>query len=90
MGKRWAFLVLALVAILPISDAAAPSWEEWQGVAGVFDLGGPRADGSLVVAGSAALYTLTPDAVLAPFARGPGGYRDDPGADSWTKSMLQV
>ena len=83
MGKRWAFLVLALVAFLPISVAAAPAWEEWQAVAGVFDLGGPRADGSLVVAGSAALYTLTPDAVLAPFSRGPGGYRDDPGAEAY-------
>jgi hypothetical protein len=83
MGKRWAFLVLALLALLPISGAAAPAWEQWQAVHGVFDLGGPRADGSLVVAGSAALYIVTADGVLSPFARGPGGYRDDPGTEAY-------
>lgn len=83
MRKRWAFLVLALLAFLPVSGAAAPNWERWQAVQGVFDLGGPRADGSLVVAGSAALYALAPDGVLSPFARGPGGYRDDPGTEAY-------
>jgi len=63
--------------------AAAPAWEQWKSVQGVFDLGGPRADGSLVVAGSAALYTLTPAGDLTPFARGPGGYREDPSAEAY-------
>ncbi len=65
------------------ASAAEPVWEQWQAVPGVFDLGGPRADGSLLVAGSAALYTLTPGGTLSPFARGVGGYRDDPGAEAY-------
>ena len=81
---RWAALPLALVALLPISGAAAgPAWESRQPVPGVFDLGGPRSNGSLLVAGSAALYTLTQAGDLEPFARGPGGYRDDPGAEAY-------
>ena len=84
MPKRGAFLLLALVAFLPVSTAAAaPAWEQWRQVHGVFDVGGPRADGSLIVAGSAALSTLTPDGAVAPFARGPGGYRDDPGLEAY-------
>ena len=70
--------------MLPISGAAAgPAWEQWQSVSGVFDLGGPRTDGSLLVAGSAALYTLNPAGDLQPFARGGGGYRDDPTAEAY-------
>jgi hypothetical protein len=71
------------LALWPVNVAAAPDWMQWQSVAGVFDLGGPRADGSLVVAGSAALYTLTPTGDLEPFARGPGGYRDDPNTEAY-------
>ena len=77
-------LALALVAFLPISGGAAgPAWEQWRSVPGVFDLGGPLASGSLLVAGSAAFYTLTPAGDLTPFARGAGGYRDDPGAEAY-------
>src|SRR5437879_13346996 len=80
--RRWTILLLALVAMLPISGAAAgPAWEQWQSVSGVFDLGGPRTDGSLLLAGSAALYTLNPAGDLPPFARGGGGYRDAPTAE---------
>src|SRR5437879_13125329 len=84
MRARFAVLALALLALLPMSGAAAgPAWEQWKSVQGVFDLGGPRADGSLIVAGSAALYTLTPAGDLTPFARGPGGYREDPSAEAY-------
>jgi len=77
-------LALALVAFLPISGGAAgPAWEQWRSVPGVFDLGGPLASGSLLVAGSAAFYTLTPAGDLTPFARGAGGYSDDPGAEAY-------
>src|SRR5438105_5734638 len=80
--RRWTILLLALVAMLPISGAAAgPAWEQWQSVSGVFDLG-PRTDGSLLVAGSAARYNVNPAGDLEPFARGGGGYRDDPTADA--------
>jgi hypothetical protein len=73
----------AVLALWPSTALAAPAWEQWQAVTGVFDLGGPRSDGSLLVAGSAALYRLSPDGTLAPFARGPGGYADDPGAEAY-------
>ena len=84
MRARWAVPALALLALVPVSGAAAgPVWQGWQPVPGVFDLGGPRSNGSLLVAGSAALYTLTQAGDLEPFARGPGGYHDDPGAEAY-------
>ena len=52
-------------------------WEQWVSVPGIVDLGLPRSDGQLLVAGSAALYLLDSEGNLTPFARGPGGYRDD-------------
>ena len=59
---------------MPVSGSAAGvPWEQWVSVPGVFDLGGPRSDGSLLVAGSGALYTLTPDGALVHFAAGAGG-----------------
>lgn len=83
MFRPVAVVAAVLVALAPLTAAGAPAWEQWQAVPGVFDLGGPRADGSLLVAGKAALYTLTPDGTLSPFARGAGGYRDDPGAEAY-------
>lgn len=68
------------LALWPSAAAAAPAWEQWQPVAGVFDLAGPRSDGSLVVAGSGALYTMAPSGTVAPLA---GSYRDDPGAEAY-------
>ena len=84
MRARWAILALALLALAPVAAGAqGVQWEQWKSVPGVFDVGGPRADGSVLVAGSAALYTLTPAGDLEPFARGPGGYRDDPGTEAY-------
>ena len=83
LPARFALMAVAGLGLWPAAALAAPAWEQWQSVAGVFDLGGPRSDGALIVAGSAALYTLTPDGNLAPFARGPAGYRDDPGAEAY-------
>jgi hypothetical protein len=74
-------VVLALWPSAALADGAA--WEEWQPIPGVFDADGPRTDGSLLIAGSAALYLLDADGKLTPFARGPGGYRDDPGAEAY-------
>jgi hypothetical protein len=70
----------AVLAFWPSAAFAAPAWEQWQAVAGVFDLGGPRSDGSLVVAGAGALYTMAPDGALSRFA---GGYHGDPGAEAY-------
>ena len=83
MLKYLAGVAVAVLALWPSAALAAPAWEQWQSVGGVFDLGGPRSDGSLLVAGSAALYTLSRDGMLTPFAQGPGGYKDDPGAEAY-------
>lgn len=86
MLKYWVGWVAVLLALVPRAAPAAlaaSAWTQWQSVAGVIDVGGPRTDGSFIVAGSAALYTLTPDGKLQPFARGPGGYRDDPGTEAY-------
>ena len=62
-------------------DAA---WERWVAVPGVIDVAGPRTDGRLVVAGAGALYLLDPaSGSLEPFARGPGGYHEDPGKEAY-------
>ena len=78
-------MAAACLALLPIASTAAadPSWERWQSVSGVFDLGGPRTDGSLVVAGSAALYQVDAAGNLAPFANGPNGYHQDAGLEAY-------
>jgi len=81
--KYWVGVAIAFLALWPINVGAAPAWTQWQSVAGVFDLGGPRSDGALIVAGSAALYTATAAGDLQPFAGGPGGYRDAAGAEAY-------
>ncbi len=70
------------LAATPV-DAASLAWEHWKTFQGVFDVGGPRSDGSLIVAGSAALFLVDPAGAATPFARGPGGYREDPGAEAY-------
>ena len=81
MLKYLAALGVALFALSPAGVSAAPAWEQWSTVPGVFDLGGPRSDGSLLVAGSGALYTLTPEGELAKFAS--PIYHDDPGTEAY-------
>src|SRR6266851_8783792 len=83
MHRSLAVLILAVVAFGPVSVRAdTATWEQWKSIAGVFDVGGPR-NGFLVVAGSAALYLVHPEGEVAPFARGSGGYHDDPGAEAY-------
>lgn len=84
MLKYLAALGAGCMALLPVNVAAAgPGWEQWHAVKGVMDLGGPRTDGSLLVAGSAALYLVGTDGTETAFARGPGGYHEDPGAEAY-------
>lgn len=68
---------VSAAAVLALSPFAA-GWQQWQTVAGVYDLGGPRSDGSLVVGGSAELSTITTDGALSPLAR-----NEDPGAEAY-------
>ncbi len=79
-----ALLALAVLTLAPATAYGADaSWEQWRAFAGVFDVDGPRSDGSLIVAGSAALYLVDPAGTAIPFARGPGGYHEDPGAEAY-------
>ena len=78
-------MAAACLALAPIVSTAAsdPTWERWQSVSGAFDLGGPRDDGSLVVAGSAALYQVDAAGNLTPFASGPNGYHQSAGLEAY-------
>src|SRR3979490_2243847 len=51
MRRLLAVLVAAPLAIMPApANAADPAWESWKSFPGVFDVDGPRSDGSLLVA----------------------------------------
>ena len=74
----------AWIALTPTTAASATTaWEQWTQIKGVFDVDGPRTDGSMVVAGSAALYLVDATGHTTPFARGPGGYHEDAGAEAY-------
>ncbi len=59
--------------------ATGPTWEHWKSVPGVFDVAGPRTDGTLVVAGNGLLYLVDPSGNVSPFARGAQGYAGEGG-----------
>jgi hypothetical protein len=65
------------------ATAADATWEQWLPVVGATDVDGPRTDGKFVVAGSAALSLLDPAGTLEDFARGTGGYHEDPGKEAY-------
>src|SRR5258708_39722096 len=71
---------LALTGLaLILTGATGPTWEHWQTIPGIFDVAGPRKDGSLVVAGNGVLYLVNPAGVVTPFARGSQGYAGEGG-----------
>lgn len=71
---------LVLVGLtLIVTGATGPTWEHWQTIPGIFDVAGPRQDGSLVVAGNGLLYLVDPSGNVSPFARGPQGYAGEGG-----------
>jgi hypothetical protein len=79
MPRLLALLVAIYVGLAPAPAYAADvTWEHWKTISRIFDVDGPRSDGSLIVAGSAALYLVDPGGTVTPFARGPGGYHQDP------------
>ena len=78
------WLVLALAASqFATVPTTGPTWEHWRTVPGIFDVAGPRLDGTLVVAGSAQLYLVDPTGNVSTFANGPQGYAADPGAEAY-------
>jgi hypothetical protein len=84
LARNLAALAAAGLALWPAAATAADlTWEQWLPVPGAADVDGPRSDGTFVVAGSAALYLLHPSGGLEPFARGPGGYHEDPHTEAY-------
>lgn len=81
-GRLLLAAVLLLAAATP-ADAAASAWEHWREIPGVFDVDGPRADGSLIVAAAGRLFRVDPAGDVTPFAGGPQGYADDAGAEAY-------
>jgi hypothetical protein len=80
-----ALMGLTLVAAVP-AGATGPTWEHWKSVPGIFDVAGPRHDGTLVVAGNTQLFLVDAAGDVAPFARGPQGYTgyaDVPGSEAY-------
>ncbi len=87
-GPQMRHLALALAAVFALvfavqASAADAAWKPLAHVTGVVDIGGPRTDGKLVVAGAAKLWLMDLTGALTPFAQGGGGYSDDKGAESY-------
>src|SRR4029077_11381773 len=83
--RRAAALLLAWTAVLfavPVG-AAGGACQPVASIPGIFDVGGPRADGWLVVAGAGRLYLVDPAGAVTPFAQGPGRYADDKGGEAY-------
>ena len=78
-----ALLAACCALAFPALAVAAPAWQPVAHVTGAVDIGGPRSDGKLVVAGSAKLWLMTLSGTLTPFAQGAGGYADDKGGEAY-------
>ena len=63
--------------------AAPGHWVPFRHVSGVFDLTGPRGDGSFTVAAAPHQFTLSRSGTLTPFATGPGGYSTGNGTEAY-------
>ncbi len=75
-----ALACLALAYAVVASAAAPPAWQPVATIAGVVDVGGPRADGWLVVMGTGKLWLVDPLGAATPY---PGVYGDDKGAEAY-------
>jgi hypothetical protein len=72
-------LALGLVLVLLMPGAGTgPTWEHWVTIPGIFDVAGPRHDGSLVVAGSNQVYLVDPSGGTKPLA-----IAEDAGAEAY-------
>jgi hypothetical protein len=81
-------LAVCLAAIqVTATSAAGPAWQPVAKIAGVVDVGGPRADGWLVVAGAGKLWLVDPLGAVTPY---PGTYADDKGAEAYLTVVPQL
>src|SRR5579859_7136954 len=54
-------ILLVAATVCARASASPLIWQQWQHLAGVFDVSGPASDGSLIAAGSTMLSRVTPD-----------------------------
>src|SRR5438552_4782851 len=75
----------ALIGVPIVTIHAQPSisWERWQHLEGIVDVGGPRSDGALVAMAAGRLYLLSTDGTTSPFAAGADGYSGPPEAEPY-------
>ena len=71
---------LVFAHALPAAAATPPAWSPVAKIAGVVDVGGPRADGWLVVMGTGKLWLVDPLGAATP---DPGSYGDDKTAETY-------
>lgn len=69
------------------SAAPPPAWQPVAKIPGVVDVGGPRADGWLVVMGTGKLWLVDPLGAATPY---PGTYGDDKGAEAYLTVVPQL
>src|SRR5262245_15261890 len=85
-GTRTASMLVLIVwgtcMAQPIPTDVPLHWVPFVHIPGVVDLSAARRDGSLTVTAGGLLFLL-PTGTLLPFARGPGGYATDPGAEAY-------
>ncbi|MGI9145289.1 MAG: hypothetical protein ACR2IK_01855 [Chloroflexota bacterium] len=77
----WASLALAFGADTSVAADQA-TWEQWQHVPGVVDVGA-RGDGSLVAMANGHLYQVSRMGAELPFANGPDGFNASVDAESY-------
>jgi hypothetical protein len=76
-------VVMGMGFVGPVQAQAGRTWEQWQHVPGVVDVGGVRSDGRLVVMANGRLSLVGSDGSMTPFARGDDGFSGSPDAEPY-------
>jgi len=88
LGASAALVCLGLAHAVAVSAATPPAWQPVTKIAGVVDVGGPRADGWLVVMGTGKLWLVDPLGAATPY---PGvAYTDDRTAETYLTVVPQL
>ena len=80
LGASAALVCFGLAYTAVTASAAPLAWQPVATIPGVVDVGGPRADGWLVVMGIGKLWLVDPLGAATPY---PGVYGDDKGAEAY-------
>jgi hypothetical protein len=81
---RFLYVLLVTGALCwPAAVRATTTWEQWQHLPGVVDVGGVRSDGKLVVMANGVMFLVGQDGSTMPFARGSDGFAGSPDAEPY-------